>query len=121
MPPLRAELSTVSVPPRERILAKRRAMAIKNGLPLGPSADGARQTANVPVPTLASTRERREAADVAYLSRPDGYHIKRVVRRPATPQPPPVPYLMGQDGKFMNVVQDNVLTRLYFLRYPSLR
>ncbi|KAB5589641.1 hypothetical protein CTheo_6914 [Ceratobasidium theobromae] len=94
MPPLRAESSTVSLPPRERIVAKRRTKAIQHGKPM-PHL----QTARVPAPTLAATRTRRLAAmDVAYLSRPDGFHIKRVVRRPATPdRAPSIPYLEGQD------------------------
>jgi hypothetical protein len=104
MPPVRPESSTVSVPPRELIVAKRRAKAIKQGQAVIPSANGARQTAKALAPTLAATRERRAAAiDVAYLSRPDGVHIKRVVRRPATPvRAPPVPYLTGQEGELID-------------------
>jgi hypothetical protein len=107
MPPLRTELSTVSIPPREKLVAKRRAKAIKLGLPvLDPSTHGVKQKTKAPTPTLAATRERRAAAlDVAYLDRPDGIHIKRVVRRAATPKPPPVPYLTGQDGELVNLIQ----------------
>ncbi|KAG8728155.1 hypothetical protein FRC10_005254, partial [Ceratobasidium sp. 414] len=103
MIPLRAESSTVSLPPRERALAKRRAKAIKLGLP--PSiaskspAKGIQKRAKPPAPppTLAATRQRRAAADVAYLDRPDGYHIKRVVRRVSPGPAPPVPYLPGEE------------------------
>ncbi|KAG9084397.1 hypothetical protein FS749_005264 [Ceratobasidium sp. UAMH 11750] len=103
MIPLRAESSTVSLPPRERASAKRRAKAIKLGL--SPSvagkspAKGSRKRAKAPAPppTLAATRKRRAAADVAYLDRPDGYHIKRVVRRVSPGPAPPVPYLPGEE------------------------
>ncbi|KAG8732210.1 hypothetical protein FRC10_001159 [Ceratobasidium sp. 414] len=103
MIPLRAESSTVSLPPWERALAKHRAKAIKLGLP--PSiaskspAKGIQKRAKPPVPppTLAATRQRRAAADVAYLDRPDGYHIKRVVRRVSPGPAPPVPYLPGEE------------------------
>ncbi|KAG8732071.1 hypothetical protein FRC10_001257, partial [Ceratobasidium sp. 414] len=102
MIPLRAESSTVSLPPRERTLAKRRAKAIKLGL--SPSvackspAKRARKRAKAPVPpTLAATCQRRAAANVAYIEQPDGYHVKQVVRR-VTPGPaPPVPYLPGEE------------------------
>ncbi|KAF8595896.1 hypothetical protein BDV93DRAFT_514595 [Ceratobasidium sp. AG-I] len=103
MPPVRAESSTVSLPPRERRLGKQRAKAIKLGLPPSVSsrspAKRTRKVAQKSVPTLASTRVRRAGAmDVAYLNRPDGFHIKRVVRRPPTPGPAPsVPYLPGQE------------------------
>lgn len=103
--PLRTELSTVSMPPREQIVAKRRAKAIQQGQPVPhANTNGTRKKAKAPVPTLAATRQRRQAAlEVAYLDRPDGYHIKKIVRRPATPeQVAPVPYLQGQDGKFVN-------------------
>jgi hypothetical protein len=106
MSPLRAESSTVSMPPRERILCKQRAKAIRHGQPVLPhSTTGTKRSAKAPAPTLATTRKRRSAAlDIAYLDRPDGYHIKCVVRRSPTPQHiPPIPYLPGQDGEFMNV------------------
>ncbi|KAF8606213.1 hypothetical protein BDV93DRAFT_521056, partial [Ceratobasidium sp. AG-I] len=98
--PLRTELSTVSLPPRERIVARRCAKAIRQGQPVsGIDTNSVRKTAKAPMPTLAATRERRTAAlNVAYLDRPDGYHIKKVVRRPATTgRPAPVPYLTGQE------------------------
>ncbi|KAG9076442.1 hypothetical protein FS749_011786 [Ceratobasidium sp. UAMH 11750] len=103
MPALHAESSTVSLPPRERALTKRRAKAIKLGLP--PSTSGKspakaiqkRGKAPMPPPTLAATRQRRAAADVAYLDRPDGYHIKRVVRRQTPGPAPPIPYLPGEE------------------------
>jgi hypothetical protein len=104
MPPLRTELSTVSIPPREWILAKRRANAIAHGRPVSHSSSGsARQTAKALTLTLAVTRKRRTAAlDVAYLRQPDGIHIKRVVRRPAISDcAPPIPYLEGQHGEFV--------------------
>ncbi|KAG8731262.1 hypothetical protein FRC10_001915 [Ceratobasidium sp. 414] len=104
MLPLRAESSTVSLPPRERALAKRRAKAIKLGLSPSISRKSPAKVARkrgkapAPAPTLAATRKRRAAADVAYLDRPDGYHIKRVVRRLPTPgSHPPIPYLQGQE------------------------
>ncbi|KAF8594554.1 hypothetical protein BDV93DRAFT_515685 [Ceratobasidium sp. AG-I] len=100
MGPLRAESSTVSLPPSERMLAKRRAKAIRNGLPIPrDGTNNAKQKGKAPAPILAATRERRSAAlNVAYINQPDGYHIKRVVRRPATPKrAPPVPYLPSQE------------------------
>ncbi|KAF8606748.1 hypothetical protein BDV93DRAFT_553224 [Ceratobasidium sp. AG-I] len=100
MPPLRPESSTVSMPPRERALARRRAKAIQNGEPIPrPSDNGVKQKGKALAPTLASTRKRRPAAlDVAYIDRADGYHIKQVVRRPVTPKhAPPVQYLPGQE------------------------
>jgi hypothetical protein len=102
MPPLRAESSTVSIPPRERILAKRCAKAIEHGRSVSHhNSHSASQTAKAPVPTLAATCERRAAAmNVAYLSRPDGIHIKKVVRRSAIPdRAPPIPYLECQFGE----------------------
>ena len=106
MNPLRAESSTTSMPPRERIVAKRRAKAIRMGQPLPRAVTNRiKKTTKAPAPTLAATRKRRLAAlDVAYIDRPDGYHIKRVVRRPATPEHiPVVPYLPGQKGKFATI------------------
>ncbi|KAG9100288.1 hypothetical protein FRC06_004317 [Ceratobasidium sp. 370] len=83
MPPVHAELSMVSLPLRERILAKCRAKAIANGQPLPQLT---KRMTKVPTLTLAGTRQRRSAAmDVAYLRRPDGIHITQVVRR-APPQ-----------------------------------
>ncbi|KAG9122593.1 hypothetical protein FRC07_000967 [Ceratobasidium sp. 392] len=104
MPGIRAETaSVVSLPPRERRAAKHRARAIKLGLPPSvASKHHAKRTlrkAKAPVPpTLAATRKRRAGADRAYLVRADGFHVKHVVRRPATPEPVlPVPYLSGQE------------------------
>ncbi|KAG9080275.1 hypothetical protein FRC06_006842, partial [Ceratobasidium sp. 370] len=108
MPPLRAEVSTVSLPPRERMLAKRRAKAIKLGL--SPSfaskspVTQARKATKALVPTLASTRKRRAAADHAYFAWPDGYHIKPVVRRPPTPE--------GQDSDGESNVTDATVPEL---------
>lgn len=102
MGPLRAESSTTSMPPRERIVAKCHAKAIRKGQPMPRTVtDRARKTTKAPAPTLAATRKRRLAAlNVAYIDRPDGYHIKRVVRRPATPERVPgIPYLPGQEGE----------------------
>ncbi|QRV82705.1 hypothetical protein RhiJN_10725 [Ceratobasidium sp. AG-Ba] len=105
MPAIRAKsASVVSMPPRERRLAKRRARAAKLGLGLPPSVAGhspnktTRKEAKGPVPlTLAATRERRAGANRAYLVRPDGIHIKRVEHRPAPEPVPHVPYLPGQE------------------------
>ncbi|KAG8723505.1 hypothetical protein FRC09_003064 [Ceratobasidium sp. 395] len=106
MPAIRAEsASVVSMPPREKMAARRRARAIKLGLGLPSSVVGkspgkrTRKTAKAPVPpTLAAMRERRKGVDRAYLNRADGFHIKRVVRRAATPEhAPPVAYLSGQE------------------------
>ncbi|KAG8777228.1 hypothetical protein FRC12_000490 [Ceratobasidium sp. 428] len=102
MPATRPESSVVSLPPRERALAKRRAKAMRHGISpslVGKSSKVTKRKAKAaPAPTLASTRKRRAAADFAYLNRPDGFHVKRVVRRPGTPErAPPVPYLPGQE------------------------
>lgn len=102
MPPLRAEESTVSLPPRERRLAKRRARAMKLGLPPSTMERSAvkaarRRQANQPTPTLASTRARR-SGELAFFNKADGFHIKRVVRRAMPHSPVPrVPYLPGQE------------------------
>lgn len=107
MSPLRAESSTVSMPPRERRPAKRRAKAIRQGQPIPDAGtNSVRKIAKVPLPTLAATRQRRLAAlNVAYIDRPDGYHIKQVVRRPSTPDhAPPIPYLNGQEGEFATLL-----------------
>jgi hypothetical protein len=105
MPPLRAELSTVSIPPREKRLAKHRAKAIKLGLP--PSAlvrDTSKHikkaATNMLTPTLASTRTRR-AREFAYFSKPDGFYVKRVVRRPTQAPISHTPYLPGQEGELL--------------------
>ncbi|KAF8593529.1 hypothetical protein BDV93DRAFT_513094, partial [Ceratobasidium sp. AG-I] len=99
MPPLRTEASTTSLPPRERVLAQQRMKAIKNGLPLPQVGTNRSKTkARVLPPTLAATRERRAVPEVAYIEKEDGYHIKQVVRRPATLEPTPqVPYLPCQE------------------------
>ncbi|KAG8732992.1 hypothetical protein FRC10_000495 [Ceratobasidium sp. 414] len=113
MPPLRAESSTVSLPPRERALAKRCAKAIKLGLPPSSAskspAKGIRKRRKVPAPppTLATTRKRR-GAEVAYIDQPDGYHIKHVVRHPETLRPPPsVPYLPGEEDILRSDVESD--------------
>ncbi|KAG8790942.1 hypothetical protein FRC12_010586 [Ceratobasidium sp. 428] len=101
MPPICAETaSVVSLPPRERRAAQRRAHTIKLGLP---------PLVTMP-PTLAATRKRRAGADQAYLVWANGFHVKHVIRRPATPEPVPlVAYLPGQediphsDTKFDNL------------------
>jgi hypothetical protein len=104
MPPLRAEASTVSLPPRERRVAKRRAKAIKLGLTpsgvlTGAAAKSGKQKANLPKPTLASTRARCQR-ELAFFNRADGIHVKQVVRRTAThAKVPRIPYLPGQEGK----------------------
>lgn len=127
MPPVRAESSTVSLPPRERRLGKQRAKAIKLGLPPLVSTKSptkkTRKDAQKSAPTLASTRVRRAGAmDVAYLNRPDGFHIKRVVRRPPTPRPaPPVPYLSGQDGKTYESINMNIANYFANVRHSTLR
>ncbi|KAG9088148.1 hypothetical protein FRC06_002211 [Ceratobasidium sp. 370] len=103
MPPLRAESSTVSLPPRERVLAKHHAKAIKLGLPPSvasesPAKGTQKRTGPAPLPTLAATHQRHAAADVAYLDRPDGYHVKRIVHQ-VTPGPvPPILYLPGEEN-----------------------
>lgn len=105
MSPLRAESSTVSLAPRERRAAKRRAKAIRQGQPIShTSTNGVKKLAKAPAPTLATTRKRRAAAlNIAYIDRPDGYHIKQVVRRLATPDhAPPIPYLRGQEGELVS-------------------
>ncbi|KAG8737647.1 hypothetical protein FRC10_007970 [Ceratobasidium sp. 414] len=104
MIPLRAESSTVSLPPRDRVLTKRPAKAIKLGLSHSVAskspAKGTRKRAKAPPPppALAATRKRRAGADAAYFNRPDGYHhIKRVIRRVSPGPAPPVPYLPGEE------------------------
>ncbi|KAG8774734.1 hypothetical protein FRC12_001845 [Ceratobasidium sp. 428] len=101
MPPARTESSIVSLPPRERALAKRCAKAMRLGISpslVGKTSKTTKRKAKAPAPTLASTRKRRPGADFAYLNRPDGFHVKRVVRHPGTPErAPPVPYLPGQE------------------------
>ncbi|KAG9088047.1 hypothetical protein FRC06_002249, partial [Ceratobasidium sp. 370] len=84
-------------------LSKHCAKAMKLKLPplvAGKSpAKGAQKRAKAPAPTptLAATREQRAAVDVAYLNRPDGYHIKQVVRQLSPGPAPPVPYLPGEE------------------------
>ncbi|KAG9089943.1 hypothetical protein FRC06_001287 [Ceratobasidium sp. 370] len=100
LPPLCAEASTVSMALRERMPAKRRAKAIKNGQPMAnPGVNRRRKAADPPAPTLAGTQEwHSKALDVAYLRRPNGYHIKQVVHRSSPPaHAHPVLYLPGQD------------------------
>ncbi|KAG9121597.1 hypothetical protein FRC07_002391 [Ceratobasidium sp. 392] len=100
MSALRAQSSTVSLPPREKMLARRRAKAIKLGHSI--ATIGAprppRRKAKTPAPTLAATRQRRQK-EYAYFNRPDGYQVKQVVRRPRTPPATAtaVRYLPGQE------------------------
>ncbi|QRV72033.1 hypothetical protein RhiJN_00047 [Ceratobasidium sp. AG-Ba] len=105
MPPVCAESSTVSIPPREKRPAKRNEKACKQKAHSGPPGPpnppgppiGAKRKAKQPILTLAGQRQRR-ANEVAYVSRPDGIHIKRVVRRSSDPGLPlAVPYLPGQE------------------------
>jgi hypothetical protein len=37
--------------------------------------------------------------ELAFYNKPDGYHVKRVVRRSTPEVPAPVPYLPGLQGK----------------------
>ncbi|KAG9127138.1 hypothetical protein FRC07_000511 [Ceratobasidium sp. 392] len=102
MASLHAELSIVSLPPRDLLLAKRRAKAIKRGIsPLVVANNLVRQKkrqAKAPAPTLASTRQRRPGRELGYYDQPDGcFQYKRVNRRPPLPPAPVVPYLAGQE------------------------
>ncbi|KAG8794426.1 hypothetical protein FRC12_024578 [Ceratobasidium sp. 428] len=105
MAPLRAELSTVSLPPQDLLLAKRRAKAIKRGIsPSVLANDLARQKkrqGKAPAPTLASLRERRLGRELGYYNPPpngDGcFKFKRINRRPPLVRTPAVPYLAGQE------------------------
>jgi hypothetical protein len=101
---LRTESSTVSIPPRERRAAKRRAKALKLGIPSLAKAKASskkiQRQAKPLAPTLASTRERR-GGELAFFNKADGFHVKRVVRRKATNTPvPQIPYLPGQEGQY---------------------
>ncbi|KAG9105104.1 hypothetical protein FRC07_009620, partial [Ceratobasidium sp. 392] len=103
MAALRAELSTVSLPPRDLFLAKRRAKAIRRGV--SPSvvandlAQQKKRRAKAPAPTLASTRKRRLGRELGYYDQhPDGcFRFKRVNCRSPLPPVPAVPYLAGQE------------------------
>lgn len=73
------------------------------GVPLPMATNRSRKragrNANLPAPTLASTRSRRQG-ELAFFNKADGFHVKRVIRRPTTQAAvPQIPYLPGQEGE----------------------
>ncbi|QRV92597.1 hypothetical protein RhiJN_20615 [Ceratobasidium sp. AG-Ba] len=99
----RRELSTVSLPTRERAAAKSRFKEVTLGQQSQVSTTSKntkqKRRTKVPPPTLASTRQpRTRRAELTFKKRKGGLVMQGVLRHDdKEPSVPPVPYLPGQE------------------------
>ncbi|QRV88929.1 hypothetical protein RhiJN_22462 [Ceratobasidium sp. AG-Ba] len=99
----RRELSTVSLPTRERAAAKSKFKELTSGQQSQVSTTSKntkqKRRTKVPPPTLASTRQpRTRRAELTFKKRKGGLVMQGVLRHDDNePSVPPVPYLPGQE------------------------